>query len=54
MTAKNDVTGDKIRSKATVIPAENWEAVFGNSTWAKWRDERRKEREAQRKDAAHR
>jgi len=42
MVAKNDVTGDKIQSKSTTIPKENWEAIFGMSKFDKWLEEKRK------------
>ena len=31
MTAKNDITGDAIRSKPSRAYSDNWEKIFGNS-----------------------
>jgi hypothetical protein len=30
MTAKNDITGDEIRTKPSTAYADNWERIFGN------------------------
>ena len=31
MTAKNDITGDAIRSKPSRAYSDNWEKIFGNT-----------------------
>ena len=32
MTAKNDITGDAIRSKPSRAYSDNWEKIFGTAT----------------------
>ena len=32
MTAKNDITGDAIRSKPSRAYSDNWEKIFGTRT----------------------
>jgi hypothetical protein len=51
MASYNDVTGDKIQSKATSIPSENWEAIFGLSKFQKDML-KKKEQEKQNKNSS--
>ncbi len=51
-TAKNDITGDKIKSRtSTRISDEHWESVFGTSKWDMYMEVKlRKEQEAKEKE----
>ncbi len=53
-TAKNDITGDKIKSRTSNrISDEHWESVFGTSKWDMYMEVKlRKEQEEKEKEKA--